>query len=68
MTSQIGHTTPSLTLAIYAKEMHRRNGEHAKLKALAEGATTIDEPAKSTTSTTGRAATCNAPWLSHARG
>lgn len=62
--SQMGHTTPSLTLAIYAKEMHRRDGEHAKLKALVEGSTPMDEPNRTSTSTTGSATTYNSPWLS----
>ncbi len=32
--SQMGHTTPALTLALYAREMNRRDGEHGRLKAL----------------------------------
>lgn len=32
--SQMGHTTPSLTLALYGREMHRRDGERDRLKAL----------------------------------
>lgn len=32
--SQMGHTTPALTLAVYAHEMSRRDGEHERLKAL----------------------------------
>jgi integrase len=67
VTSQMGHTTPSLTLAIYAKEMHRRDGEHAKLRALVEGSTPVDEPIKSSTSTTRSTARFSAPWLSQAR-
>jgi integrase len=41
---QMGHTTPSLTLAIYARQMDRRDGELERLKALVEGAewTVID--------------------------
>lgn len=35
---QMGHTTPNLTLAIYAREMDRRDGEPERLKALVEGA------------------------------
>lgn len=35
--SQIGHTTPVLTLAIYAREMNRRDGERQRLKALIGG-------------------------------
>jgi hypothetical protein len=33
----MGHTTPSLTLAIYARQMDRRDGEPERLKALVEG-------------------------------
>ena len=35
--SQMGHTTPSLTLSIYAREMDRRDGEPERLKALVNG-------------------------------
>jgi hypothetical protein len=35
--SQMGHTTANLTLAIYAREMNRRDGEPERLKALIEG-------------------------------
>jgi hypothetical protein len=35
--AQMGHTTPSLTLAIYARQMDRRDGEPERLKALVEG-------------------------------
>lgn len=67
VTSQMGHTTPSLTLSIYAKEMHRRDGEPAKLRRLVEGSATVDEPTTSSTSTAGSAATFSAPWLGRAR-
>jgi hypothetical protein len=33
----MGHTTPVLTLAIYAREMNRRDGERARLKTLLTG-------------------------------
>ena len=36
--AQMGHTTPQLTLAIYARQMDRRNGEPERLKAPVEGA------------------------------
>jgi integrase len=36
--AQMGHTTANLTLAIYAREMDRRDGEPERLKALVEGA------------------------------
>ncbi len=32
--AQMGHTTPNLTLAIYARQMDRRDGEPRRLKAL----------------------------------
>ncbi len=35
--AQIGHTTPNLTLAIYARQMDRRDGERERLKALVAG-------------------------------
>jgi hypothetical protein len=35
--AQMGHTTPNLTLAIYARQMNRRDGEPVCLKALVEG-------------------------------
>jgi len=34
---QIGHTTPNLTLAIYARQMDRRDGEPERLNALVGG-------------------------------
>jgi integrase len=36
--AQMGHTTPTLTLAIYARQMDRRDGEPERLKALVGGA------------------------------
>jgi integrase len=33
----MGHTTPAMTLAAYAREMQRRDGEPERLKALVEG-------------------------------
>jgi integrase len=35
--AQMGHTTPSLTLSIYARQMDRRDGEPERLKAFVEG-------------------------------
>jgi hypothetical protein len=35
--AQMGHTTASLTLSIYARQMDRRDGESERLKALVEG-------------------------------
>lgn len=35
--AQMGHTTANLTLAIYARQMDRRDGEPGRLKALVEG-------------------------------
>jgi len=34
--AQMGHTTPNLTLAIYARQMDRRDGEPERLKALVD--------------------------------
>ncbi len=34
---QMGHTLANLTLAVYAREMDRRDGEPERLKALVEG-------------------------------
>jgi len=55
--NQIGHTTPALTLALYAKHMSRRDGEQARLTALVGGTPTTDQQprlATSTATTTGR--------------
>jgi hypothetical protein len=35
--AQLGHTTASLTLGLYARAMERRDGEPERLKALVEG-------------------------------
>jgi integrase len=35
--AQMGHTTPKLTLAIYARQMNRRDGEPERLQALVDG-------------------------------
>ncbi len=37
--AQMGHTTPNLTLAIYARQMNRRDGEAERLKEFVEGTT-----------------------------
>jgi len=34
--AQMGHTTPNLTLAIYARQMDRRDSEPERLNALVE--------------------------------
>jgi integrase len=39
--AQMGHTTPNLTLSIYARQMDRRDGEPERLKSLVDGG---DEP------------------------
>lgn len=36
--AMMGHTTTELTLAVYAREMARRDGEPERLKALVQGA------------------------------
>jgi hypothetical protein len=35
--AQMGHTTANLTLAIYARQMDRRDGEPERLRALVNG-------------------------------
>jgi integrase len=35
--AQMGHTTPHLALAVYAREMDRRDGEPERLRALVQG-------------------------------
>ena len=35
--AQMGHTTPHLTLSIYARQMNRRDGESDRLEALVAG-------------------------------
>lgn len=37
MMQQMGHTTPHLTLEVYARAMHRRDGEKDRLAALVRG-------------------------------
>lgn len=39
--AQMGHTTPNLTLAIYARQMDRRDGKPERLKRLAAGQTLL---------------------------
>lgn len=46
--AQMGHTTPNLTLAIYARQMDRRDGEPERLKTLVEGQAHESEPAYTT--------------------
>jgi integrase len=40
--AQMGHTTAELTLAIYARQMDRRDGEPERLRALVEGRDTTE--------------------------
>jgi len=54
--AQLGHTTPGLTLAIYARQMDRRDGEPERLKALVEGRACPVVPAASTSLVDGLAA------------
>jgi hypothetical protein len=35
--AQMGHTSPNLPLAIYAREIDRRDGEPERLRALVRG-------------------------------
>jgi integrase len=45
--AQMGHTTPNLTLSIYARCMDRRDGEPERLKALVEGRDWVSTGTKS---------------------
>ena len=49
--SQLGHTTAVLTLALYAREMSRRDGEPARLRVLVEGECRKKKPQSRTSST-----------------
>ena len=51
--SQMGHTTAGLTLALYARDMNRRDGERDRLRALVEGAPKKGKTRQSSTSTAG---------------
>jgi integrase len=44
--AQMGHTTPNLTLAIYARQMDRRDGEPERLRVLVAGHTTAENSVK----------------------
>lgn len=61
--SQMGHTTPVLTLALYAREMNRRDGEQARLKALVGGGWPRIEPGAYSTT-----ASAAATWITHRPG
>jgi integrase len=50
--SQMGHTTPALTLALYARAMNRRDGEDKRLRALVDGSSGARKPLRGRTSTT----------------
>ncbi len=52
--AQMGHTTPNLTLAIYARQMNRRDGEPERLTAFVGGAFAA-VPQRATTSAMSRA-------------
>jgi integrase len=43
--AQMGHTTANLTLAIYARQMDRRDGEPDRLRALVDGDKWAQQPA-----------------------
>jgi integrase len=49
---QVGHTTALLTLELYAREMHRRDGEPARLRALIEGVPVRGAPRTATIAST----------------
>jgi hypothetical protein len=40
---QMGHTTPHLTLSLYARSMQRRDGERVALRALVDGDAAAEE-------------------------
>jgi hypothetical protein len=61
--SQMGHTTPVLTLTLYAREMNRRDGEQARLNPLVAGNWSRIEP-RAYSST----ATAAATWVTRRRG
>jgi integrase len=60
--SQMGHTTPAFTLALYAKAMSRRDGEQAKLTALLAGHAFSTGSCGSSATTNG-SLTLSTPWL-----
>jgi integrase len=49
--SQMGHTTAGLTLALYARDMNRRDGERDRLRALVQDAPSATDIPRSSTST-----------------
>jgi integrase len=49
--SQMGHTTAGLTLALYARDMNRRDGERDRLRALVQDASSATDIPRSSTST-----------------
>jgi hypothetical protein len=44
--AQMGHTTAELTLAVYARQIGRRDGEPERLKTLVQGAVMAEEVAE----------------------
>ena len=48
--AQMGHRTANLTLAIYARQMDRRDGEPERLKALVNGEEWAQRPAPAASS------------------
>ena len=60
--SQMGHTTAGLTLALYAREMDRRDGEHDRLRTLIEGTPKKVEAPRRSTSTAGKVALVRPTW------
>jgi integrase len=50
--AQMGHTTANLTLAIYARQMDRRDGEPERLRALVNGDDWAHQPVPGATGTT----------------
>jgi integrase len=60
--NQIGHTTAGLTLALYARDMNRRDGERDRLRALVEGIPRKNETRRHSTSTAGRVVLVRPSW------
>jgi integrase len=65
--AQMGHTTPNLTLAIYARQMNRRDGEPERLEAIVRGRGSLDEVRWTTLSRTSDSKFCRVSRPRHRR-
>ncbi len=52
--AMLGHSTANLTLAVYARQMNRRDGEPERLKTLVQGAVWAEEEAETPETTENR--------------